>query len=120
MRPAPTAPVCRVRTAPAAWAGHHADVKGRNDRVSLAWLCAVSLGALGLLGTARVPEAGDALPDAVPLGLDYALAPGLGCSVVKELRFEMLPADAEPRIPPPRHARVCLALYQPPVEPGLD
>jgi hypothetical protein len=48
----------------------------------------------------------------------YAQAPGMGCGIVKELHFEMLPADAEPRVPPARHSPVCLAVFSP--EAGPD
>ena len=81
--------------------------------MSLAWLGAALLGAVGLLGAGRVQDASSPMADADSSAvLDIAQAPGMGCSVVRELHFEMLPADAEPRVPPARHGRVCLAVYR--------
>ena len=79
----------------------------------MAWLGALALGAFGLLGAGRPePPRADLAPLASPQ-LDLAQAPGMGCSIVRELHFETLPADAEPRVPPPRHSSVCLAVYAP-------
>jgi len=91
-------------------------VNGRKGHVSLAWLGAALIGTAGLLGADRVQDAQDAASPTAEAeafaALDIAQAPGMGCSVVKELHFEMLPADAEPRVPPARHGRVCLAVYR--------
>jgi len=89
-------------------------VQRRNTQVSPGWLGAAVFGTLGLLGSGPAPE--EPAPAAeVPtaLVLEAAQPPSFGCRVAKELRFEMLPANADLPLPTPRRTPVCLAVYRP-------
>jgi len=68
--------------------------------------------AFGLLGTGPAQDSAGLVDESEFVVFDASRAPGLGCGVARELHFEMLPADAEPRLPPPRHGPVCLAVYR--------
>ncbi|HET7812410.1 MAG TPA: hypothetical protein VFL16_17705 [Steroidobacteraceae bacterium] len=82
----------------------------RNRQVSLAWLGAIALAAFGLLGAGRTGEASGRLEDA---DMHAGRSVGVGCTALKELRFEILPANAEPPVPTTRRTPVCLAVYRP-------
>jgi len=88
-------------------ATHHVHVKGRNGKVSKALLPAALACALAALAAEhsappRITNEFVATPVAVSCH-----------SVEREIRFEMLPADAEPEMPAGRGLPVCLAVYRP-------
>ena len=86
-------------------------MNNRNAQVSVARLTAAIVLVVGLLGAGPRPDFPDAVdhPGPAPADLDYSMGE---CGVVRDLRFGMLPADAEPQRLPSRHAPVCLAVYR--------
>jgi hypothetical protein len=84
----------------------------------MAWLGATALAAYGLLGPGHTRELPGAWADRYAIALDTVdldagRSAGFGCTAVKELRFEMLPANADPPPVTSRRTPVCLAVYHP-------
>src|SRR4051812_34159426 len=102
----------RPNGAPPACA-HHGHVQRSNRQVSLAWLSAALLGAFGLLDTRPAQQPAAPAESPPVLVLDAGQSSGFGCRVMKELRFEMLPANADLPLPTTRRTPVCLAAYLP-------